>query len=118
MDRQKRISELDAQLKRTFLPNGKMVRQIELKKFRGIRILNTSYLFTLEEGRFKAFIPWNIEYVNSFQDEPMFLDYNEKNLGIVFDSLFKMEHGTKIGTIIFEPTHTELMNLWMESFIL
>jgi KaiC/GvpD/RAD55 family RecA-like ATPase len=104
------------ELRREFVTKEKMVRIAEIKKSRGVRINNTSYVFTLEEGRFKAFMPWDIDLTNSFKNTPVNVLFDEKNLDTVFDTIFKTNPPMKIGTIALAPNVAWLFDIWIENF--
>nr|MDO8109723.1 gas vesicle protein GvpD [Candidatus Sigynarchaeota archaeon] len=99
------------ELRREFLPNTKMVRIAELKKFRGIRITNTSYLFSLEEGRFKAFFPWDVELVKDFRGSLVKLEYDEKTLHSIVESILLNQIPMQMGALSIDDMHKEFINI-------
>ncbi len=42
---------------------GRKFRSLTFEKMRGVEVRNSNYLFTLHEGYFRSFIPWNVETV-------------------------------------------------------
>lgn len=114
------VSEMDylvdavVELRREFLPNNKMIRIAELKKSRGIRIDNTSYLFTLENGRFKAFFPWDIQLVNEIKTSTFYFKSTDKGLGLNLDIILSNSLPMQFGTISIEPMHPEFISLLID----
>jgi KaiC/GvpD/RAD55 family RecA-like ATPase len=104
------------ELRRLFLPgSNKLVREMVLKKFRGVRINNPYYIFTLEHGRFKAFMPWNLEVASAIRTQPFYLSYNDKNLVSIMDWMQNSPNKHRIGTILFDQSHPELIDVWIEN---
>jgi KaiC/GvpD/RAD55 family RecA-like ATPase len=103
------------ELKREFVTKEKMVRVAEIKKSRGIRINNTAYVFTLEEGRFKTFMPWGVELVQSFKNTPVNVLFEERNLKNVFNAVFLGKAPLQFGTIALSPNASWLFDLWIEN---
>ncbi len=102
-------------LRREFVTSEKMVRVAEIKKSRGIRINNTSYVFTLEEGRFKTFIPWDVELIQSFKNAPVTVLFDDRNLKNVLDSVFSSKSHLQFGTIALSANASWLIDLWIEN---
>jgi hypothetical protein len=104
------------ELRREFITKEKMIRVAEIKKSRGIRINNPAYVFTLEDGRFKMFMPWGVDLVQSFKNMPINIVFDEKNLKSVFDSIFSEKGPLQFGTIALTPNASWLFDLWIENF--
>src|SRR5271157_745779 len=115
------VSEMDflvdavVELHREFLPNNKLIRVAEIKKSRGIRIDNTSYLFTLEDGRFKAFFPWDVQLVNEIKTMPLEFSYNDKNFRMSIGTMFSDTLPLQFGSFSIEPMHPEFISLFIEN---
>ncbi len=102
-------------LRREFVSKEKMIRVAEIKKSRGIRINNTSYAFTLEEGRFKTFMPWGVKLVQSFKYTPVNVLFDDTNLKNVFDTMFSGKLPLQFGTIAVSANVSWLFDLWIEN---
>ncbi len=102
-------------LRREFVTKEKMVRVAEIKKSRGVRINNTAYVFTLEEGRFKTFMPWGAEVVQSFKNSPVNVLYDDRNLKNVLDTVFSRKEKLQFGTIVLSANASWFFNLWIEN---
>ncbi|MFX0099238.1 MAG: RAD55 family ATPase [Candidatus Hodarchaeota archaeon] len=116
------VSQMDylvdsiVELKRRFIPsNNKMVREIEMKKFRGIRITNPTYLFTLENGRFKCFQPWDSKILQKVMSNPTFLKLEDPVLRDLFSSIITKDIKHKIISTIIDPSHQETLSLLIEN---
>jgi KaiC/GvpD/RAD55 family RecA-like ATPase len=104
------------ELRRQFLPeSNKLIREMILKKFRGIRINNPYYVFTLEDGRFKTFMPWNLELTTTIRTEPTYFSYDDKNLVSIVELIRNAPTKHRIGTILLDQSHPELMDVWIEN---
>ncbi|MEX2683923.1 MAG: RAD55 family ATPase [Candidatus Sigynarchaeota archaeon] len=103
------------ELRREFVTKENMIRVAEIKKSRGIRIDNTSYVFTLEDGRFKTFMPWDVRLVHSFKNTPANIAFDEKNLKTVFGAIFSRNASLQVGTIAISPNASWLFELWIEN---
>jgi hypothetical protein len=104
------------ELRREFVTKEKMIRVAEIKKSRGIRINNTAYVFTLEEGRFKTFMPWGVDLIQSIKNTPTNILFEEKNLKNVFDTVFSGKGPLEFGTIALASNASWLFDLWIENF--
>nr|MDO8117613.1 gas vesicle protein GvpD [Candidatus Sigynarchaeota archaeon] len=102
-------------LRREFVMKERMIRVAEIKKSRGIRIDNTLYVFTLEEGRFKTFIPWDVNLVHSLKYTAANMVFEEKNLKNVLNTIFSRNASLQFGTIAISPNASWLFDLLIES---
>ena len=103
------------ELKRVFLPEvNKMVREIELKKFRGLRINNNKYLFSLEKGRFKIFPHWDVNLMIDFYKKPSLLLFKEDNIRNIFHNIINQTN-TCVGSVVVDTRHLEVMDQWIEN---
>ena len=102
-------------LRREFVMKERMIRVAEIKKSRGIRIDNTLYVFTLEEGRFKTFIPWDVNLVHSLKYTAANVVFEEKNLKNVLNTIFSRNAPLQFGTIAISPNASWLFDLLIES---
>ncbi|NMC03954.1 MAG: hypothetical protein GYA24_02020 [Candidatus Lokiarchaeota archaeon] len=104
------------ELRREFVTKEKMIRVAEIKKSRGIRITNTAYVFSLEDGRFKSFMPWDVYLVHAFKQIPFNLVFEETKLKSVFDALLSEKNSLQFGTIALTSNAYWLFDLWIENF--
>lgn len=80
------------------------IREIELKKFRGIKISNKRYLFSLEGGRFRSFPPYNEDL--SLKPEKI-VDLANNRISYGISDLDKITGGLKKGSLnLFEIEHS------------
>lgn len=104
------------ELDRVFLDDGrKVIREILIKKFRGIRISNTSYVFTLEDGRFTIFPPWDASFLHGIAAVPKFLIFEEPTLRLIYETILGTTIPSQVGTIVNEPGSPQILDAWIEN---
>ncbi|MBD3188565.1 hypothetical protein GF325_17170 [Candidatus Bathyarchaeota archaeon] len=104
------------ELKREFDPSSKKIlRHLEIQKSRGIRIANPVYSFTLEDGRFRTFMPWNSDLVNVFSDGPLIIEADKESQEFLTKTIFENQSKTPIATMRVDPTHSELLDILLEN---
>ncbi|MHA1999757.1 MAG: RAD55 family ATPase [Promethearchaeota archaeon] len=104
------------ELKRYFEPKSKKtLRSLEIKKSRGVRIANPVYPFTLEDGRFRTFMPWNISLDRNLMNLPTKIDADPKDMKFILQALLDIHNHMKLSTMIIDPAYPLWLDIILEN---